>query len=155
MWNLQHAHRKIVMWALISCAWSDKKLPYSMLASRICCYLNEYYLTKYVCFFPSQKGFWNASFGPRLHILARLGSICCDMFAAIFNLCNKNLILFVTNSIILKAFRKLYNTQQIMLVSSLSAVFFPSGMLPVMLKCTFWIVWKWNKSKARKLQKKQ
>lgn len=56
------------------------------------------------------------------------------MLTAIFNLCNKNLILFVINSIILKAFRKLYSTQQIMLVCSLSALcFFLSGMLPFVL----------------------
>lgn len=61
-----------------------------------------------------------------IHILAVLGSICCDTFTAIFDLCNKNLILFVINAIILKAFRKLYITQQIMLVSSLSPLcFFP------------------------------
>lgn len=81
-------------------------------ASRACRYLNECYLTKYVLHFSNKKMV-------RKSEMPVLGSICCDMFAAIFNLCNKNLILFVINSIILKAFRKLYSTQQIMLVSSL------------------------------------
>lgn len=74
-------------------------------------------------------------------MLSLLGSICCDMFIAIFNLRNKNLILFVSNSIILKAFKKLYSTQQIMLVSSLQALyFFLSRMLTDMSMLVFLVV---------------
>lgn len=75
-----------------------------MLTFYIHCYLNEYHLTKYVCIFVTKKDsempvldpdftFWQIQFTLDPFVVESMW-----LFIAIFNLRNKNLILFVTPS---------------------------------------------------------